>query len=482
MDPHLLSSVLKYYKRPEIQNAIVDAAESREIGVKYGEKGYGKRPDTLNYPRDVLECVKNGATSFHCSEEIWKNPLSIKTGMSKSEADHLRKGWDLVLDIDCPEFEYARVAAIVLVDALRYHGVQSVSVKFSGNNGFHVGVPSQAFPQTILGTPMEQLFPDGPRRIAGYLAEFMRDTLRAEIEKKFTLDQIATRLSKPVEELAPKGKLDPYQIMKIDTVLISSRHLYRMPYSLHEKSGRASVVVRIEDLPTFQKAMADPDVVQPALRFMDPSTVNPGEAARLVVQAYDFSPQTSKEDQPSSLRKQENVIPEQAIPEELFPPCVKKMLEGMVDGKKRAMFVLTNFLKAVGWDHDRIEARLAEWNKVNPEPVREVILKGHLRHHKTTPKVMPPSCSNKAYYLDMQVCLPDNLCRMIRNPAQYTKRKAWAVQQHAPKPKKEKKPKEPKNPKNTTEAHPQQGDAPDKESPPVISQEPTRAHQHNEQK
>ena len=158
------------------------------------------------------------------------------------------------------------------------------------------------------------------------------------------------------------------------------------------------------------------------------------------------------------------------------------MLEGMVDGKKRAMFVLTNFLKAVGWDHDRIEARLAEWNKVNPEPVREVILKGHLRHHKTTPKVMPPSCSNKAYYLDMQVCLPDNLCRMIRNPAQYTKRKAWAVQQHAPKPKKEKKPKEPKNPKNTTEAHPQQGDAPDKESPPVISQEPTRAHQHNEQK
>ena len=37
-----------------------------------------------------------------------------------------------------------------------------------------------------------------------------------------------------------------------DLVLVSSRHLFRMPYSLHEKTTLASVVVLPEELKNFQ--------------------------------------------------------------------------------------------------------------------------------------------------------------------------------------------------------------------------------------
>ena len=75
-----ISTVLKYYKRKEIQEAMLAAAENKEVAVSFGGKGYGKRPDMLRYPSDVIEFVKQGATSFHCSEEIWSNPLQVEWG------------------------------------------------------------------------------------------------------------------------------------------------------------------------------------------------------------------------------------------------------------------------------------------------------------------------------------------------------------------------------------------------------------------
>ena len=69
MDIHL-STLLKYYKREDVRAAIVGAAEDKEVAIKYGEKGYGKRPDVVRHSKDVLEFVKQGASSFHCSEEL----------------------------------------------------------------------------------------------------------------------------------------------------------------------------------------------------------------------------------------------------------------------------------------------------------------------------------------------------------------------------------------------------------------------------
>jgi len=68
-----IGTVLRHYKRKEIQEAMVAAAKDREVAVRYGDKGYGKRPDTLSYPNDVIEFAKQRATSFHVSEEHWSN-------------------------------------------------------------------------------------------------------------------------------------------------------------------------------------------------------------------------------------------------------------------------------------------------------------------------------------------------------------------------------------------------------------------------
>ena len=71
----------EYYSRPEIQKAILNFAKDREIAVMYAGY-YGKRPDVIEYLTDVKNFVKNGAFSFHCSEELWHNPLNIVTGMT----------------------------------------------------------------------------------------------------------------------------------------------------------------------------------------------------------------------------------------------------------------------------------------------------------------------------------------------------------------------------------------------------------------
>ena len=83
-----------YYSKPEIQKAIFEFAKNREVCPRYFE-GFGKRPDTLQYPADIFELVKRGATSLHCSEELWEDPLSIATEMTPKQFNELRIGWDL---------------------------------------------------------------------------------------------------------------------------------------------------------------------------------------------------------------------------------------------------------------------------------------------------------------------------------------------------------------------------------------------------
>ena len=59
-----------YYSRQDIQKAIGEFSKNREICPRYFEC-FGKRPDSFQYPNDVFEMVKKGATSFNCSEELW---------------------------------------------------------------------------------------------------------------------------------------------------------------------------------------------------------------------------------------------------------------------------------------------------------------------------------------------------------------------------------------------------------------------------
>src|SRR3989344_2630004 len=166
------SLFLKHYQRKEVREEILYNAKDREVAARFGE-AFSKRPDVLKYQNDILELAKQGATSFHASEELWKNPLQLSPNLRKHELDALRIGWDLIIDIDCPYWEYSKLIAKFVIDSLKEHKVKSISCKFSGNKGFHIGVPFEAFPKFVGGKETRLRFPDDVRVIAAYLAAHM---------------------------------------------------------------------------------------------------------------------------------------------------------------------------------------------------------------------------------------------------------------------------------------------------------------------
>ncbi len=435
-----LSTSLKYYKRKDVQEAIVAAAEHKEVAVVFGEKGYGKRPDVLVYPRDVLAFAQQGATSFHCSEELWSNPLQIRTGMSKSELSKLRTGWDMIIDIDCPVLDYSKVAGHVLVQALQHHGIQSFGVKFSGNHGFHIGIPAKAFPDVVQNTPTAALFPDGPRFIAAYLQDFTREMLAKELLCRYSINAMCTSTKKTFAEVVVNNVFDPYKLLAIDTILISSRHLYRMPYSFNEKSGLVSIPIRPEEVLTFDKTRAIPERVVIERNFMNESQLRSGEARQLILQSFDHCMRSKVEetDRAKQVREFSDTNAEimEAVPELFFPPCMLNILKGVDDGRKRCLFVLVNFLSSIGWGIEKTDAFLLTWNTRNKEPLPESHIHNHIRYHysqhsqgKQKP-VLPPNCFNQQYYMELGFCKPDGFCPKIKNPANYAilKQKITAAQ------------------------------------------------------
>lgn len=420
------SKLLLHYKRKDIQKEIIALAKDREVSVRFGQGGFGKRPDVLNHENDIIELVKSGATSFHVSEEVWSNPLHIDPKLSRKELDDLRKGWDLVLDIDCDILEYSMITADMLIKALKYHGIKSISCKFSGNHGFHIGVPFKAFPDKVHGTETRKLFPDAPRVIAGYLQNMIKEQLAEKILGFDDINRIAAKTKKTYTEIVKNNKFDPFQIIDIDTILIASRHLYRMPYSFNEKSNLVSVPIDPCKVMEFNKEIAKPENVNVSeYRFLDDKKVGENEARQLIIQAYDFNLKKDADEFKQEKHTRYEDLQE-AIPEQFFPPCIKKILAGLEDGRKRALFILINFFTSAGWGHEEIEKRLKEWNKDNHEPLREVYLLGQLRYTKQhNKKILPPNCDNKTYYKDLGLCLADNLCAKIKNPVSYARRKTY---------------------------------------------------------
>ncbi|MDO8740390.1 MAG: DNA primase small subunit domain-containing protein [Candidatus Woesearchaeota archaeon] len=419
-------ALFNYYKRPEIQREIIRLSKDREVAVKFSDKGFGKRPDALNYASDVIELVKQGATSFHASEELWKNPLQLEPTLKRSDLDKLRIGWDLVIDIDCEMLDYSKIAADLVVKAIKHHGIKNVNVKFSGNHGFHIALPFESFPEKVQNQDTKTLFPDGPRKMALYLEEMIKSPLAKAMLKKYDINEVAKQTKKSYKDLVKNNVFNPFEIIKIDTLLISSRHLFRMPYCFNEKSGLISVPVDPDKILEFDKEEAKPENVKVSnFRFLDKTNAENGEAKSLIVQAFDFG--IKKEEQMEKTgRKFEEITT--AIPEQFFPPCIKLILKGVEDGRKRSLFVLVNFLTSAGWDYEKIEELLRKWNKNNREELREVYLIGQVRYHKQQKKkILPPNCINKGYYLDIGVCKPDELCKTIKNPVNYAKKRARYV-------------------------------------------------------
>jgi hypothetical protein len=477
-----------YYSNPKIQKAIFDFSVNREISPRYFE-GFGKRPDSFQYPSDVFELVKKGATSFHCSEERWDNPLNVKTGMSEKELNELRIGWDLIIDIDCKWFDYSKLAANAVIKVLKNNGVNNIGVKFSGSKGWHIIIPWKAFPKQINDIKTENLFPSLPRAIINYIRFYSEDELKKTLpedffeqfklikikrgikcdtckeivneyklvnffcdsckigeERKIPIEDkgefkcpncrknLIQKTSIPFYECRKCGKTsiknpdnfsktietDLFELMGLDLVLVSPRHLFRMPYSLHEKTALASVVIDKSKISEFLPKDADPFKIEIKNFLPD---CKEGEANQLLIQALDWKRENSPQEEKKNFEYKPIQITDRS--EKNFPPCIKKILLGIEDGKKRALFALINFLRSVGTEKDELEQILYSWNEKNKPPLQTGYIKTQISWALKKKPIMPPNCME--FYQGVGVCLPDELCRKIKNPVNYLVRKNFSL-------------------------------------------------------
>lgn len=387
-----------YYSRKDVQQAISEFCKHREAIARYNDS-FGKRPDTLEYPSDIMQQVNKGATSFHCSEELWKNPLEISTELTREKANELRIGWDLLIDIDSKYLDYSKIAAELILEALEFHGIKNYGIKFSGSKGFHIIVPWKAFPKIMNNIKTSEMFPEWPRLISEYLTEMIRPRL---------IERVSSEEKRYVKDFEADKKVMP------DIILVSPRHLFRCPYSLHEKTALASIVISRQEIKEFQPKLADPLNVKIKNFYPD---AKENEARELLVQALD---RYKAKEKPEIKHDYEEIkVDKSSI---AYPPSIKKILDGMHDGRKRALFILLNFFRSLDFTREEIEKKISEWNKKNEKPLKEGYISSQIEWTFRQKKILPPNY-DKPYYKDIGI-LPDEEEIRLKNPVNYAKKKS----------------------------------------------------------
>jgi len=489
---------LFYYSRPDIRKNMLEFSKNRECVPRYFD-GFGKRPDAFQYDSDIPEFAKKGATSFHCSEELWSDPLNISTSMNQEELKNLRIGWDLIIDIDSKYLDYSKIYAELLVDVLRTNGIKNIGIKFSGSKGFHLIIPWKAFPEEVSGKKTSEMFPEWPRLICSYLSSQIHKRLAERVgdiqdsnKKQDTLETYCVKCGNKVikkliyifkcpsckSELKLAGEIfekkrkiscpncfgnigekKSFDMTKMekedfyfcntcdissktnknnfkekvksehidaDLVLVSPRHLFRMPYSLHEKTSMASVVINADEIKKFDIKDADPFKVTPRDFLPDSES---GEATPLLLQALDYKQPENKTPNFASQnnfgKKKFKDITITNLTPDLYPPSVKIILKGLPgDGRKRALFILLSFFKSLKLSDSEIEKIIEEWNKKNKEPLKSGYVKSQLSWYaKSTPK-LPPNF-DKVYYRDIGI-IPTSEELKSKNPVSYVIRKSFS--------------------------------------------------------
>ena len=353
--------------------------------------------------------------------------------MTKKQLRELRLGWDLIIDIDGLNLDYSKLAAHFIIEALKFYDISNYSIKFSGNRGFHIGIPFEALPANVNNQENKLLFPDAARIIASYLKEMIKEPLTNKILEKEKIKEISIKINKEKEFFIKNNLLDVFKLVDIDNVAISSRHMFRSPYSYHEISGLISVPIKDNEILNFDKEKAKIENVKVNIKFLDTSEIAKEEASHLMTQAFYWYSKNKKEE--IKIEKKDFIVPSNAVKPQYFPPCISHGLMGLEDGKKRFLFILLNFLKNAGYNENEIEKIVFDWNKKNKEPLRENYIRSQLTWSKKQRLILPQNCpkdkinlSNNFnnYYTDLYICSPDNLCMMIKNPVQYAIKKSKA--------------------------------------------------------
>lgn len=496
-----------YYMRKEIQKAMFSFCKNRETVANFNNKFFAKRPDCFDYPNDIANAAKQGATSFHCSEEIWEDPLKIKTDMTPQQYNEIKTGWDFLIDIDSKYLDHAKIAAKLLIKTLEAHGVKNVGIKFSGSKGFHIIVPFKSFPEEMYGQKSKDNFPEWPRAIAGYIFDQIRNPMNQEIlsltdreklkekgeltsqhicpnckkptiEKKIGIyrcpnfqcrsevksmksnrkqmlcpscNDKMNRVSEEIVHICEPCKMNSakssevgtnygaeHQTEKrlqeaqfesedtiqstedsVDIVLVASRHLFRAPYSLHEKTAYASIVINKEDVECFSPSDADPLKITEPKSFMP--DVEPEEGRELLAHALEWAKKTEPIKTEKKYTGEKMDIKGLEITEDMFPPIIKKLLKGIEsDGRKRALNILLSFYNSLEFPQDYILEKIDEWNEKNKLPLKQGYVKPQREWHAKN-KRLPPNY-DKPIYKEFGITSPPE--PGMKNPINYTIKKA----------------------------------------------------------
>ena len=439
----------------------------------------------------------------------------MAVGSEEADVNDLRDGWDLLVDIDSKYFEVAKYAAISIIDSLESHGIKNYRAKFSGNKGFHIIVPWEAFPKEINGQETAKMFPGIPRIIVGYLMDNCKDKLEKYLKgdgelwnslkgsanigvrcenckniansyylitltcsscstkqqlrrgitdvessdkdssfingKQRKCVQCSSLISKSSKEkvyfceeseckrinlnskdspgaFSNEALPDIYEQLGLDVILVSPRHLFRAPYSLHEKTSLSSAVVDKSEIIGFKHADADPMRVIPK-PFLP--VAFPDEAKRLVVDSLDWFAKNKKADEGSSKTPslynggkkefKEVVIDRSKL---VYAPVIEEILKGLGDGRKRGLFILINYFKSLNFSEEEVVKLVNDWNKKNKKPLRDGYVSSQVSWSYKQKKLLPPNY-DKPHYKGIGIT-PTSDELKSKNPVSYTIRKMFS--------------------------------------------------------
>lgn len=412
--------IYSYYSNDFVVEQLMKYSKKREVAGAFWNGAYDKRPNILQYPSDITQMVRNGVTSFHLSVEHWSNAMALTN--EKEGYDKLRTGWDMIIDIDSKlGLEESKVAAELIRSLLKKYGIKNYGIKFSGRRGFHICLPWIMFPKAVDYKKTELMYPDIPR----ITARFIRKKIKSSLMDHLIRSRGAKQLIEMLDEVPEK--FNPYFFVDVEKDW-GNRHMFRAPFSLNEKAWLVSVPVQFNRLKDFSAESAKPEnVISHSGVFEEFMRGEENEAVDLVTDAMDWYATIKKE--PPKPKGQRMIVWDGKISEEYFPPCIKNILSGLTDGRKRSIFTLVNFLRMTNWPWEEIEQKIYEWNEKNRPPLPRNIILGHLRSsQRNTKNYNPANCPPEGdlFYMDtVNICRPDNICKQgtskiaIKNPIVY---------------------------------------------------------------
>jgi len=295
---------MKYPEYCYVDSALGDVKYRNRV-VKLSEVGL---------PDPPVECY---LSMFRFKEEYKEH--CENTGSVK-EIDDLPCFCDyLWFDIDDNNLEKARERAVELMVVLEVTYETEAVIYFSGNKGFHIGVPSEVF-----GAEPSAILPQVFKRMAGYIAG---DT-------------------------------------RIDYSIYEKNRLWRMPVSINRKSGLYKIPLTPEDLAQLDiwtiKELAATKCTTPA------TTSSDHKHSEVLTSIYNnLIREIEQSEKKTGTEPGANIS-------KIDKPCIKKLLEGVETGQRNeAAIRIADYFRKREVNSEDAERRLLEWNERNKEQLPE---------------------------------------------------------------------------------------------------------------